>query len=630
MRDRRSRCRRWPGFTRSRRSTAAAAVAFATALLLSGCSNTVSLETFIGNLTPDGEVHARNGAIDLRGADLRNGVALDGEWEFYWQRRVDRTEIAAGTVVPDALVKTPGPWHMNLVEATDGSPIDVGRLGVATYRLRVRVDEDVGTLHLRIHGISTSYRVLADDIVVAVGGRLGSDRASTFPHRGARVVSFLPRGNEFDLIVHVANFHHARGGIVHPIEIADRDLYTRMLRGSVHRAWFFFGALLVLGIFHLLMFVVRRQDRSVFWFGVFSVAFSLRTLVAGEVPILRATTLTGWELITKLDYLTLYGGVPLFVMLAASLFSKEHIRPLGQFFIAISLALVAVTTFTPARVFTVPLYPYLVILAAASLFVLWIAMSALRAGRGGAAIFLAGTLALFLTVVNDSLYHLAIIRTEYVFGAGLLVFMLSYAVLIALRNAEAYQRIEHLLREKNHLQSLTNLDPLTGVSNRRHFDSVLATEFRRARREGDPISLVMVDIDAFKPYNDEYGHQLGDETLRKVVKTIEEHAQRPSDLVARYGGEEFAVVLPSTNEGAARVVAERMRAAIESNAIPHEFSPAGDRVTASFGVAGMVPNRHSSLEDLVRRADGALYRAKERGRNRVECATPAVHPQPAG
>ncbi len=612
------------------RAVAKAAAVIASVLLISGCSGSVSDRTFIGEMLPGRQVRARDGAIDLRGADLERGVPLDGEWEFYWQRRVDRTEIAAETVAPDALVKTPGPWHVNLVDVTGDTPLDVGRFGVATYRLRVRVDEDIGTLYLRIQGISTSYRVLAADRVVAVGGRLGSDRDSTFPRRGAQVVSFLPRDNEFDLIVHAANFHHARGGIVHPIEIADRDLYTRMLRGSLHRAWFFFGALLMMGAFHLLMFIVRPRDRPMLWFGFFSAVLSVRMLVAGEAPILRASTLIGWELITKLDYLTLYGGVPLFVMLAASLFSEEYIRPIGRFFIAVSLVLLAVTVFTPARVFTIPLYPYLLILGATLLFVLWISMSALREGRRGPAIFIAGTLALLLSVVNDALHHLSVIRSEYILDAGLLVFMLFYAGLIALRSADAYERIEHLLREKNHLQSLTNLDPLTGVSNRRHFDSVLANEFRRARREGDPISLVMVDIDGFKPYNDEYGHQRGDEALQKVVGAIETNAQRPLDLVTRYGGEEFAVILPSTNEGAARVVAERMRTTIESNDIPHALSPTGSRLTASLGVAGMVPNRHSSLEDLVRRADGALYRAKERGRNRVECATPAVLDRAAG
>lgn len=166
------------------------------------------------------------------------------------------------------------------------------------------------------------------------------------------------------------------------------------------------------------------------------------------------------------------------------------------------------------------------------------------------------------------------------------------------------------------LHRISTLDGLTGVSNRRHFDDTLLLEWRRAARKEVPLSLLMFDIDFFKPFNDASGHQAGDDCLRAVAQALQDSLHRASDLVARYGGEEFAVLLPECAEEQARTLAEILRARIEGLRYPHEAAPAGV-VTVSVGVAAAVPSKGLSPEDLVRRADEALYEAKRRGRNRV-------------
>lgn len=166
------------------------------------------------------------------------------------------------------------------------------------------------------------------------------------------------------------------------------------------------------------------------------------------------------------------------------------------------------------------------------------------------------------------------------------------------------------------LHRISTLDGLTGVSNRRHFDDTLLLEWRRAARKEVPLSLLMFDIDFFKPFNDASGHQAGDDCLRAVAHALQDSLHRASDLVARYGGEEFAVLLPECAEEQARTLAEVLRARIEGLHYPHEGAPAGV-VTVSVGVATAIPSRGVSHEDLVRRADEALYEAKRRGRNRV-------------
>lgn len=170
------------------------------------------------------------------------------------------------------------------------------------------------------------------------------------------------------------------------------------------------------------------------------------------------------------------------------------------------------------------------------------------------------------------------------------------------------------------LGRLARIDGLTEIPNRREFDRVLEIEWLRSIRSEDPLSLLMLDVDNFKAYNDGYGHDAGDECLRQVALTIQATMRRSADLAARYGGEEFVCVLPDTNRAGAVALAEEIRINIEALNIPHEFSK-GDRiVTISVGAATFLASAQGSPVELVKTADGALYQAKLSGRNCVKAA----------
>lgn len=179
------------------------------------------------------------------------------------------------------------------------------------------------------------------------------------------------------------------------------------------------------------------------------------------------------------------------------------------------------------------------------------------------------------------------------------------------------QANEHLANAIETLHRISTQDGLTGVSNRRLFDETLGLEWRRAARSRAPLSLLMLDIDYFKLFNDSAGHQAGDDTLRRVAHTLRDALHRAGDLVARYGGEEFVVLLPETDAEHARIIAETIREKVEELAIEHPSSPLG-RVTVSIGMATCVPPRDGSgIDGYVGVADEALYDAKRLGRNRV-------------
>ncbi len=189
---------------------------------------------------------------------------------------------------------------------------------------------------------------------------------------------------------------------------------------------------------------------------------------------------------------------------------------------------------------------------------------------------------------------------------------------------EAYRALRDMqveLEKKNaELQRLSSLDGLTGIGNRRRFDEYLEQEWLRSARDGNILSLILIDIDHFKAYNDNYGHQGGDECLRKVARTLDATLKRAGDVVARYGGEEFAVVLPDTDLNGAALIAERLRASVDALGLTHAHSKTTDHVTISLGVAGIVPRDGGNPADLVKMADEALYEAKESGRNRLRVA----------
>jgi two-component system, chemotaxis family, response regulator WspR len=190
-----------------------------------------------------------------------------------------------------------------------------------------------------------------------------------------------------------------------------------------------------------------------------------------------------------------------------------------------------------------------------------------------------------------------------------------------LQRDEAYRALrqsqQQLLEANLELRRLTHSDGLTGLSNRRYLDEYLSAEWRRGARDQSELSMLMIDVDNFKLYNDTYGHVAGDKVLKQIASTVEGCLGRSGDLAARFGGEEFAVVLPGTSIAGVRLLAEKIRREVEALRLPHPNSSAGRYVTISIGGAATVPAHEFAMTSLIETADLALYRAKRDGKNRV-------------
>jgi len=186
------------------------------------------------------------------------------------------------------------------------------------------------------------------------------------------------------------------------------------------------------------------------------------------------------------------------------------------------------------------------------------------------------------------------------------------------REKELIEVTRKLEEANQKLQEQTSIDGLTGIANRWAFEQFYEQEWKRCMRDANSLSLIMADIDVFKAFNDNYGHLAGDECLRQIASVLQQSLKRPGDLAARYGGEEFVIVLPGTDQAGAQIVAEELRKKVEEKNIPHEFSPVSDKVTISLGVAAGVPHAGLERDALISRADKAMYRAKQEGRNQVK------------
>ena len=197
------------------------------------------------------------------------------------------------------------------------------------------------------------------------------------------------------------------------------------------------------------------------------------------------------------------------------------------------------------------------------------------------------------------------------------------------RDRRLTQEVRALQREKHDLERIVCVDSLTGIANRRHALSLFEAEWKRSIREATPISLIIVDLDCFHAFNETYGHPGGDACLRRVTAEMVMCLRRPSDFLGRYGGEEFIAVLANTDAAGARIVAERLRSAVESLQIPHKGSTCSEHVTISVGFATTQPDQEMLHDTLIAAADDALLRAKAEGRNRIigEASTEAPRPR---
>lgn len=616
-----------PGLLRAATGVCVAVAAFLASVPL--YSQTVGVQP-VAPKAADGQIDLRNWDLDARGP-----VALDGTWLLDWQRFTGSQHASAAAKgqgsVPTIPAKVPSVWNSYRIPAAADptSESSQGRrslpaLGFGTFHLHIILPRQYPSLSLELSGICTSYQLFVDGTERASSGRTATVAGEQIPMVTDRVVTFSPASRQVDIDIEVSNFVHRVGGLTHPIYLGTGTTLAERHANGREIDFLLIGAFAVMGLYHLALFLLRRQEQSLLYFGIFCLLTVIRIYVTSGYSAPPFGGGVTWRWLMKIEYMTLTIGFPVFLMYVHALYRKEFHGRVRDVVIALSALYTVLVLTTPAIVYGRVLIVFQAVILASSAYVYWVLFKALRRRRSSARIFIFGYTIFFLGVFNDILTNNRFIGTPYIFPIALFIFIFFQAVLLGVRFARVYRQVEYLTRLQSQLRTanqslreLSYVDSLTAVANRRHFDEFVRQEWARGVRNNTPLSLLMVDIDSFKSYNDNYGHQAGDEALRRVAAELSRAVRRQVDFLARYGGEEFVVVLPNTTAKGATRVAEKLRASVQALHIPHAYSGVASVLTISIGVASEQPNELGPIGHLVDTADRALYRAKQRGKNCV-------------
>ena len=364
---------------------------------------------------------------------------MSGQWQFYWHRFIPPSQIESPENKPlKILADVPGSWHRY--------PDDVkprGGDGYATYALKVLLPRKTAPLALCIRNVLTAYTLFINGEKVQEIGRVAENAREMIPEYRHVIVPIPIHGEEVDLVFHISNFHHRLGGLwASPVIGTAEDLY-RSYSHRLARNLFMIGAIFIMGLYHICLYLLRKTYTPPAWLGIFCLLITLRVLVTNELYLHALLPRLPWELLIKLEYLSFYLAVPVFIMFISSLFPKELGRRTVCLFQGIAGLFSLSVILFPARIFSHTVVIYEVITLSVIILIIWVLGRALVQKRDGIGAIIFGFIFLILTIGNDMLHANSIIHTTYSVQGGFFVFIFSQAFVLSRRFSRAFETIEN-------------------------------------------------------------------------------------------------------------------------------------------------------------------------------------------
>lgn len=596
--------------------------------------------------------NAVQGVIDLRDWDFaaQGNVALSGEWHFYEGGYVSDYENGASTPGIKKVKKVPANWGLR-------EPANApGEFGFGTYELTVLLPKQRPELGIRLKTVSSAYVLSANGQPVASAGRVGTTAAESSSQYRPQVSPLPELGDTLVLRMDVANFDHARGGLWDTVRLGPTDSLIFERRASLYIAASLASAALMIGLYHLFIWLLRPRDMPSLVFALLCAGLAVRLVSVNELLILQLAPTLGHSALLRAEYLSMALLIGFGVIFLRQVVEDDLPRRYVVAVAGVCLAYALVILTTSPVVFTRLLILIHLLLGVVAVLTAVATVRAIRRKVQGIWLYAISCILLILVTAHDVFVNTFSRVPPLDFGVGdndLVAFgfvavVFAQAIVLAIRSASAMDELEvrslelssakdeldgyardlearvlkrtaDLKAANVQLERLSRIDGLTNLYNRREFDLRIESDWADHVRRQAELSLILIDVDNFKGYNDHYGHGAGDDTLVAIGGALKSAVSRPTDLVARYGGEELVVLLPNTDRNGALLVAEQLRKAVQSLEITHSETAAGV-VTISLGVATTVPARGASADDFLDAADQALYRAKEQGRNQVAAA----------
>lgn len=594
------------------------------------------------NINASDEIVASKGKISFEKWDFeeKGSVKLRGEWGIYWKKLLQPSEINREQAT---FVKFPRPW---LGTTINGEEIP-GR-GYATYYLDIELNENqVGKpMAFYIPAVSNSAKIWINDELVREIGKIGTSKQETYPEVDPSVMIFTPKQTNITIVMQASNFHEKKGGVWADAMFGEAEALTKMIDTKLTKEMFLVGSLSIFGLYHIIIFLLRKKDKGALAFGIFTLLISIRTLIVGEVILVDIIPNFSWFWHRKLEYWSISISITAFLIFLSYVFPKYVNRKFSKVIQYITLAYSVFVLFTEPIVFTHTIQFLQLIMVVVMGYVIGVFYRAMKDRAPGVKILLFSMIVLAMTVLNDILYYNEIIRTGDFTSIGFFFFILAQSTTLAMTYAKTFQKVEAMstsLQELNNtleekvqqrtaelkdsqkelekanrkLQELSNLDSLTNIPNRRSLDARFESVWNKVKKTEEPLTIFMMDVDCFKLYNDTYGHLLGDDVLKAVAKTLSSVVNDHDGFLARYGGEEFFVLFENKTEDEAIKIANQLNQAIYDLNIEHQTSSVTDRLTISIGITQVKDYCGIDRECVISQADQALYGAKQAGRNGV-------------
>lgn len=588
------------------------------------------------------EITAKNGVLDLRDINFEehNYIEMSGEWGLYWNKFLKPEKVPDN---PSTFVSFPHMWM--------GSEINNETLpgeGHATYTLKIKVNEESLSTHkgLYVPLIYNASKLWINGKLVSQIGEIGMSSKDERPTYNPQVITLDLDKPEFDLVLQVSNYSSRKGGIWGEFLFGNAEELISMAEKRMLKEMFIIGGLTFFGFYHFVVYILRRTDRAALYFGILCLLIALRTLIVGEVILTDLLPNFSWEWHRKIEYWTISIAFPVFLLFLNATFLNYIKKSILQMFIFISLLYSLFVLFTPAKVFSYTINFYQLIMTAMMLYVLFELTKAWKRNVPGVKVLLISTVIFTCTALNDVLYHNEWIHTGDFISVGLYIFIFAQSIVLAIKYASTFQKVETLsirlgelnntLEEKvqirtsqlersqnelkqlnQKLEILSNTDTLTNVPNRRSLNQNYEEVWEMNKDLLKPITVFMIDIDCFKLFNDTYGHQKGDEVLKLVAQSLKNRLDMVGGFFARYGGEEFFALLEGKSVEEAVDIAKDMNDVIHKLKIQHKTSTVTDTVTISIGIAHSTSANLVEKEQLISKADEALYRSKQIGRDSI-------------
>jgi signal transduction histidine kinase len=414
---------------------------------------------WLGSSSPQ----ALGGKLDLSGWSFQEqgSIKLNGEWDIYWSQLHDPESLLhAANPEPDGVFEVPGSWNRQKLQGKEpsgkGYTASAGT-GYATYRLQVRLPAGTQALVLSVPPITSAYKLWVNGEQLGEAGVVGSSHASTVPNYVMNTVVIQDTPSFMEIILQVSNFHHDKGGIRKPLEIGLVEQMMDDKQLSIGFDTMLFGSLMIMGLYHLGLYAIRTKDRSTLYFGIFCVTIALRTLLIGEIVLLRVFPDFPWEWEMKLEYITIYYGLAFFVLFIGTMFPRESVRRLQHISGWICAGYTIFTLCAPVFVFTSILFTFHILLALGILFEMAVLGSAWYRRREGSTVTLVGSSIFGLSIVNDMMFSYEwITTTDRASALGLLIFIVSQSFAQSIKLSKAFSNEEAMSAALSEMNSGLN------------------------------------------------------------------------------------------------------------------------------------------------------------------------------